>query len=305
MATSQTTSQATQSLPGGIPKMPSMMYGTAWKTDRTADLVYEAIKAGFRGIDTAAMAKHYNEAGTGEGIRRAVDEGLVKREDLFIQTKFSPGDPAYASHAQIPDQVTASVETSLQRLRTDDGEAAYLDCVVLHSPFSRHDDTLAAWAALGSFVPQRVRAIGISNAPVSIVRDLLRPEMEPRLRPAVVQNRFCARERGWDVAMREVCRENDIKYQGFWTLTANPGEWQRAQYVGNVSEGANVERAVAWYALMLADDIVVLNGTTATKHMREDLEGLARLKEWKGTENGGQRFQESLEMFRRQTGGSK
>lgn len=64
--------------------MPPMMYGTAWKKDRTADLVYEAIKAGFRGIDTAAMKKHYDEALTGEGIRRAIREGLVSRKDLFV-----------------------------------------------------------------------------------------------------------------------------------------------------------------------------------------------------------------------------
>lgn len=63
--------------------MPPMMYGTAWKKDRTADLVYEAIKAGFRGIDTAAMKRHYDEALTGEGIRRAISEGVVSREDLF------------------------------------------------------------------------------------------------------------------------------------------------------------------------------------------------------------------------------
>jgi predicted aldo/keto reductase-like oxidoreductase len=64
-------------------KMPAMMYGTAGKKERTADLVYEAIKAGFRGIDTAAMERHYNEKGAGEGIRRAVQDGLVTREDLW------------------------------------------------------------------------------------------------------------------------------------------------------------------------------------------------------------------------------
>ncbi|KAK3900235.1 NADP-dependent oxidoreductase domain-containing protein [Staphylotrichum tortipilum] len=65
--------------------MPPLMYGTAWKKERTADLVYEAIKAGFRGIDTAAMTKHYDEAGTGEGIRRAIREGIISRKDLFVR----------------------------------------------------------------------------------------------------------------------------------------------------------------------------------------------------------------------------
>jgi diketogulonate reductase-like aldo/keto reductase len=71
--------------PESTAAMPPMMYGTAWKKERTADLVYEAIKAGFRGIDTAAMKKHYDEGGTGEGIRRAIREGIVSRKDLFVR----------------------------------------------------------------------------------------------------------------------------------------------------------------------------------------------------------------------------
>jgi diketogulonate reductase-like aldo/keto reductase len=71
-----------------------MMYGTAWKKDRTADLVYEAIKAGFRGIDTAAMKKHYDEALTGEGIRRAIREGIVSRRELFVRLN-APQVPSY------------------------------------------------------------------------------------------------------------------------------------------------------------------------------------------------------------------
>ena len=42
-------------------KMPRIIYGTAWKKERTADLVVKAIQAGFRGIDTACQPKHYNE----------------------------------------------------------------------------------------------------------------------------------------------------------------------------------------------------------------------------------------------------
>ena len=64
--------------------MPRMMYGTAWKKEQTAELVYKAIKAGFRAFDTAAQPKHYNEAGVGEGVRRAIHEGIVHRQDLWV-----------------------------------------------------------------------------------------------------------------------------------------------------------------------------------------------------------------------------
>ena len=52
--------------------------------ERTADLVYAALKTGFRAVDTAAQPKHYDERGVGEGIGRAICEGIVNRKDLFV-----------------------------------------------------------------------------------------------------------------------------------------------------------------------------------------------------------------------------
>jgi len=49
--------------------MPWLIYGTAWKKERTADLVVKAIQAGFKGIDTACQPKHYDEPLVGEARR--------------------------------------------------------------------------------------------------------------------------------------------------------------------------------------------------------------------------------------------
>lgn len=64
---------------------PKLVYGTAWKKDRTSDLVYQALVAGFRGIDTAAQPRHYQERLVGDGIRQAIRDGVVKREDLYVR----------------------------------------------------------------------------------------------------------------------------------------------------------------------------------------------------------------------------
>lgn len=64
--------------------IPKLVYGTAWKKERTADLVHKALKNGFRGIDTAAQPKHYDEHGVATGVKRAIAEGIIKREDLFV-----------------------------------------------------------------------------------------------------------------------------------------------------------------------------------------------------------------------------
>lgn len=67
--------------------IPRLVYGTAWKKERTQELVYTALKNGFRGIDTAAQPKHYDEHGVKTGLQRALDEGFVKREELFVSSR--------------------------------------------------------------------------------------------------------------------------------------------------------------------------------------------------------------------------
>ena len=69
--------------------IPDFIYGTAWKEERTAGLVELALRAGFRGIDTANQRRHYFEAGVGEGLAAAYRAGIVTRGDLFLQTKFT------------------------------------------------------------------------------------------------------------------------------------------------------------------------------------------------------------------------
>jgi diketogulonate reductase-like aldo/keto reductase len=70
-----------------LSSMPRMLYGTAWKAERTADLVQQAVKNGFRGVDTAGQRKHYREDLVGLGIAQARKELGLKREEIWIQTK--------------------------------------------------------------------------------------------------------------------------------------------------------------------------------------------------------------------------
>jgi hypothetical protein len=70
-------------------EMPTLIYGTAWKKDRSAELVYTALKAGFRAVDTAAQPKHYREDLVGDGVRKAIAEGIAKREELYVSTSDS------------------------------------------------------------------------------------------------------------------------------------------------------------------------------------------------------------------------
>src|SRR5437867_5099491 len=116
--------------------IPDFLYGTAWKEDRTPALTELALRMGFRGIDTANQRRHYFEAGVGEGLAAAYTAGIVKRAELFLQTKYTyqggqdhrlPYDP----DADFSTQVTQSLSSSLEHLGTD-----YVDSFVLHGPAS-------------------------------------------------------------------------------------------------------------------------------------------------------------------------
>ena len=121
--------------------LPDFLYGTAWKEDRTAALTELAVRTGFRAIDTANQRRHYFEAGVGEGLAAAYRAGIVTRDDLFLQTKFTyqrgqdhrlPYDPA----ASLAAQVAQSIASSLEHLGTD-----HVDSFVLHGPSSGYDWT--------------------------------------------------------------------------------------------------------------------------------------------------------------------
>ncbi|KAK4156669.1 NADP-dependent oxidoreductase domain-containing protein [Chaetomidium leptoderma] len=321
--------------PQSTAAMPPMMYGTAWKKERTADLVYEAIKAGFRGIDTAAMKKHYDEALAGEGIRRAIREGIVSRKDLFIQTKYTPHDPSspgFSPTAPIPSQIHTSLLSSLTNLTTPDqpADAVYIDALILHSPLPSIPQTLEAWAALQSYLPSspdpsrrgKILRLGISNVTLPILQAL---SSYPGLAspPVVVQNRFRGSERQWDrevrawvVAQQQQRRQGGgasgevVRYQGFWTLTGNVAVWQQQQqqqegggFVQDLAQGAGVSLAAAWYVLVMEAGVVVLNGTGHQGHMREDLEAADKVAAWRGTEEGGRVWQRCWGRFEALIGG--
>jgi diketogulonate reductase-like aldo/keto reductase len=248
--------------------MPRILYGTAWKKAATARLVAAALRAGFRGIDTACQPKHYDEAGVGAGIAACLGEAL-RREALYIQTKFSPPsahDPAripYDARAPIAEQVEQSFAVSLANLGV-----AQLDGLVLHSPLRSRDATLAVWRALEGIVARGgARQIGISNC---YSLELLRALYEAAaIKPAIVQNRFY-RDTGYDKDLRAYCRERGIVYQSFWTLSANPQLLSHPTLRAIASRHARTPEQTLFRYLTQCD-VVPLTGTRSERHMREAL----------------------------------
>ncbi|MGA7217582.1 MAG: aldo/keto reductase [Candidatus Sulfotelmatobacter sp.] len=249
------------------------LYGTAWKEERTPALVELALRAGFRGIDTANQRRHYFEAGVGRGLAAAYRAGVATRTDLFLQTKFTywpgqdhrlPYDPA----ASLSVQVAQSLAGSLEHLGTD-----YVDSFVLHGPSSGYD-----WADADSEVWEamrkerdagRARLLGVSNVSSQHLEQMAEVRDEA---PAFVQNRCYARL-GWDREIRAFCRERQIVYQGFSLLTANV-DVLRHPIVTRIAAGAGATPAQVVFAFARAVEILPLTGTANAEHMKQDLESV-------------------------------
>jgi len=252
---------------------PDFLYGTAWKEDRTAALVELAIRAGFRAIDTANQRRHYFEEGVGQGLAVAYRDGLVTRDQLFLQTKFTyqrgqdhrlPYDPAQS----LSVQVAQSMASSLEHLGTD-----HVDSYVLHGPSSNYDwtgDDAEVWEAMRKERDAgRTRLLGVSNVSLSHLQQMAAAGSEL---PAFVQNRCYARL-GWDRAVRMFCNENDRKivYQGFSLLTANQEVLQHPPFA-RLAAAAKATPAQLIFAFARAIRILPLTGSSNAEHLKQDLE---------------------------------
>lgn len=125
-------------------EMPLISFGVYQiPKEDTKRCVLDAIKSGYRGIDTAQS--YFNESEVGD----AIVECGVPREELFITTKVWIDHYGY-------EECKASVEESLRKLKTD-----YLDLCLLHQPFS---DYYGAYRALEDLYAEgKIKAIGVSN----------------------------------------------------------------------------------------------------------------------------------------------
>ncbi|OQD73029.1 hypothetical protein PENDEC_c017G00034 [Penicillium decumbens] len=176
-------------------EMPLVGFGL-WKVnnDTCADQVYEAIKAGYRLFDGAC--DYGNEVEAGQGVARAIKDGLVKREELFIVSKlwnsFHDGD---------------RVEPICRKQLADWG-VDYFDLYIVHFPISlkyvdpsvRYPPSWTneagelelgnatiqeTWTAMESLVDLKLaRSIGVSNFSAQLLMDLLR---YARVRPSTLQ----------------------------------------------------------------------------------------------------------------------
>jgi diketogulonate reductase-like aldo/keto reductase len=250
---------------------PQILYGTAWKGEATATLVAQAVRTGFRGIDTAAQPKHYDERRVGEGLADAMRETGLTRQQFFLQTKYTSirgqdlSKPLpYDASAPLAEQVAQSISSSLENLKI-----SYLDSLVLHSPLETLQETMMVWRAFEKAIDAKlVLQLGISNCyDVELFKAIFE---EARIKPRVLQNRFYVVS-GFDVDLRKFCLDKNVMYQSFWTLSANDAAINSPDFAA-VARKYHLTPSQAMYAFARSVGVVPLCGTKSIDHMKQDLD---------------------------------
>ncbi|TKI65524.1 aldo/keto reductase [Lysinibacillus mangiferihumi] len=182
-------------------EMPLVGYGVfrVPDGDDLAEAVKTAIAKGYRSIDTAQVYR--NEESVGRGIRAAIDEGLVAREELFVTSKVWNDGLSY-------EETLAAYASSLEKLGLD-----YLDLYLIHWP-GLDTNYIKAYKALEKIYQDgRVRSIGVSNFHVHHLEHLLK---ETTVIPVINQIEFHPHLTQEEV--RNYCKEHRIQVEAWSPL---------------------------------------------------------------------------------------
>ncbi len=221
--------------------------------------VYEAIKAGYRIIDTAEG--YANEAEVGYAIAKAISEGICKRDELFITTKLSVHHPIGY------ENTLHYFEKSLKNLNLD-----YIDLYLIHYPNSQADDswkTLNAetWRAMEKLHEEgKLRYLGCSNFMPYHIKELLKTA---KIKP--VCNQIELNPAWQQEHVVEFCRKNDIELIAWRSLMARPWAMEK-DFMKELPTKYNKSIQQILLRWSLQKGYIPLTRSTKPNRMKENME---------------------------------
>lgn len=238
--------------------MPQVGFGT-YKVapEQASDAVYTAISYGYRHIDTAQL--YFNEAEVGQGIGKAIADGLVSREQLYVTTKLNNNNHA-------PADVERSFNESLAKLGCD-----YVDLFLVHWPMpNRADlDMVATWKAMAKLLEDgRLRSIGVSN---------FLPEHIERISQATgvmpVNNQIELHPQFMNRASADYCRQHGIAVTA-WSPLARGRVFDTPQVTTVAQQlGVTPAQAVLRWHIQLGNVVIPKSVTPARIAANLDIDG--------------------------------
>lgn len=220
--------------------------------DECINSVKSALSNGVRLIDTASA--YGNEEEVGQAIREAINEGIIKREDVFVITKIYPG-----SEMENPEQ---SIQACLDRL-----DIGYVDMMLLHHPDT---NDVKAYKVIEQFVADgKIHSIGLSNWYVEELTAFL-PQVE--IVPALVQNEIHPYYQENDVI--PFIQDLGIVVQGWYPLggRGHTGELLGDPVISEIAEAHGVSSAQVILRWNLQKGVVVIPGSSNPDHIKENTE---------------------------------
>lgn len=220
--------------------------------DECISSVKSALANGVRLIDTASA--YGNEEEVGQAVREAIEEGIIRREDVFVTTKIYPGD-----EMKHPAQ---AIQACIDRL-----DIGYVDLMLLHHP---DPNDVEAYKAMEQFVKEgKIRSIGLSNWYVEELTAFL-PQVETV--PALIQNEIHPYYQENEVI--PFIQDLGIVVQGWYPLG---GRGHTAELLGDpmiaeIAKEHGVSSAQVILRWNLQKGVVVIPGSSNPDHIKENTE---------------------------------
>ena len=263
-------------------KIPQLGLGTWFiDDDKVADAVKEAVKLGYRHIDTAQA--YGNESGVGEGIRNCG----IPREELFVVSKVAAEHKTY-------EEAKAGIDETLEKMGLD-----YLDMMIIHSPQpwvevnqseNRYKEgNRQAWRALEeAYNEGKLKAIGVSNFQIEDLENIMETA---NVKPMV--NQVLCHISNTPLELIDFCQKSDIVVEAYSPIAH--GEILNQPEIEEIADkyGVSVPQLCIRYTLQLG--AVSLPKTANPDHMKTNsqvefeisAEDLDTLKNFKKIENYG------------------
>ena len=231
-------------------KIPMMGIGTFLLTpDEAENSVYNALKDGYSLIDTANA--YVNEKAVGRGIRRAIEEGIVTREEVYLETKIWPS--FYEDEN--------AVDKTLERLGVD-----YIDMLILHQPAGNY---VAGYKMLEKAKKEgKVKSIGISNFTIEQMEDLLsQTEIVPSLTQVEAHPYFPQTE------LKKYLDEKGIVLQAWYPLGGKGNDSVLSEEVfARIGEKYSKTPAQAILRWHIDSNNIVIPGSRNEEHIRQNID---------------------------------
>lgn len=204
--------------------MPLIGFGTyLLSAEDTKAAVLDALRAGYRHVDTAEGYKTEREVG------EALKESGLPREEVFITSKVFPGNPEWKLPAKDFEACIAACEASLERLGV-----SYLDLYLIHAPFCK-EERLDQWRALLELQKRgKCRSVGVSNYSPAHLEEIRLAGLPAPAANQIELHPFCCQ-----VELREYMASHRILPIAYSSLAPLAG-WRDGQRSGKASRGAGV-----------------------------------------------------------------